>query len=169
MKILVGKLKRVDAVPCKKVNLEKLAKKAEKDTVTAMGKLFIIELKNREKMNKILSSSEYSDFLDYIKTESNKLEKRITEKANKIIADADIVDVCLVVNEIRPSLSLKRTDIIGLPSIAAENFWDLKNIEKNADETQELVKDKEEIKNVNKVCIETVKKVKKIIKKEDEV
>ena len=167
MKILVGKLKRVDAVPCKKVNLERLAKKAEKDTGTAMGKLFIKELINREKMNKILSSSEYSDFLDYIKTESNKLEKRITEKANKIIDDD--VEMCFVVNEIRPSLSLKRTDIIGLPSIAVEDFWDLKNVEKNVAETQELVKDKEEIKNVKKVCIETVKKVKKIIKKEDEV
>jgi hypothetical protein len=167
MKILVGKLKRVDAVPCKKVNLERLAKKAEKDTGTAMGKLLIKELINREKMNKILSSSEYSDFLDYIKTESNKLEKRITEKANKIIDDD--VEMCFVVNEIRPSLSLKRTDIIGLPSIAVEDFWDLKNVEKNVAETQELVKDKEEIKNVKKVCIETVKKVKKIIKKEDEV
>lgn len=181
MKELVGKLKRVDVIPCKRVDLEKASKQSEKETIKAMTELFFSELKNTKKLNALLKSQKYYGFLMFIERESKILANKINEKAKSII-DKDIL-VEIVVDKIQPKLSVKRIDDIKMPQIAPEDFMVSESISQSFREdvnedgrcflgTRDGIREKllemaEEIK-IEKVALkEKVKKVSKITKKED--
>lgn len=187
MKELVGKLRRVDVVPCKKFDFEKAFKKCQKDTLEATSKLFLLELKRLDKLNKFTKSKKYSDFIKFVNSESKKLVDKINKKAASIMDDEILIEI--VAETIYPKLSLKRTDNIVFPSIAphdltdgSQKFCDCSGEENESWNKIDRKRDMKEINLGNKdkigrievksetaVLKENVKKIKKITKKEDEV